>query len=94
MIRRHPDAAALIALALLLPLLDAAGGTAPAFRVTPAVHASAARAEETAARLLERFEQRRGRVWERLDQRMRELEQRLRAMEQRQRVRAAARAES
>lgn len=88
MIRRHPDAIALAVLGLAL----ASGLPVPnisipdtGFRTMPALLASTGPVD----RLLERFEDRRGRVWERLDRRMREFEQRLTERESRRRIRTA-----
>lgn len=96
MIRRHPDAAALLVLGLALCPAGALQALlpppAPAFSVTPAVHASSSsRAGESLEHLLQRFEQRRERVWQRLDQRLREFERRLADQERSRRVRSATR---
>jgi len=88
MIRRHPDAIALAVLGLaLVSGLPVPSFSIPdtSFRTMPALLASTGPVD----RLLERFEDRRGRVWERLDRRMREFEQRLTERESRRRIRTA-----
>lgn len=93
MIRRHPDAAALLALALFFGLAGEPRLRVPEtqFRFTPALHASAERAGQRFDELVQRLEQRREQVWQRLDQRLREFESRLADKEQRRRVRTATR---
>jgi hypothetical protein len=87
MMKRNPDLLALVVLALALWLALPSGqarGEAHA-GVPPVTSASEAGAEERVEQWLERFERRRDRVWERLEQRMNEFEARLAEQERRSR---------
>jgi hypothetical protein len=87
MMKRNPDLAALLVLALVLWLGMPSGqarGEAH-IGVVPVTSAAAVDAEERIEQWLERFERRRDRVWERLEQRMHEFEGRLAEQEQRSR---------
>jgi hypothetical protein len=96
MTRRHPDAAALLALALFAVLSGEPRLVVQEtqFRFTPALHASATHAEKRIDELIQRLEERRERVWQRLDERLRDFESRLADKEQRRRVRTATRVAS
>lgn len=96
MIRRHPDAAALLALALFAVLSGEArlSVVETRFRFTPALEASAVHAGRCIDEVVQRLESRREQVWQRLSQRLRGIEERLAGKEQRRRVRTAARVAS
>lgn len=87
MMKRNPDLTALLVLALVLWLglpSSRARGEAHV-GIHPVASAAAVDAEEHIEQWLERFERRRDRVWERLEQRMHELEGRLAEQEQQRR---------
>jgi hypothetical protein len=87
MMKRNPDLLALMVLALALWLAMPSGrarGEAH-IGVVPVASAAAVDAEERIEQWLDRFERRRDRVWERLEQRMHEFEGRLAEQEQRSR---------
>ncbi len=88
MIRRHPDAIALLALgaALLTGAPSWSRSQNLEYRVRPALLAGVERADHW----IERFDRRRDEVWRRLDERMREFERRLDARDQRRHVRTAS----
>ncbi|MCL4793642.1 MAG: hypothetical protein KJZ84_03730 [Bryobacteraceae bacterium] len=88
MIRRHPDAFALLALGLALwtgapswPRVQEVE-----YRARPALLAGVERADHW----IERFERRKDEVWRRLDERMREFERRLAEKDQRRRIRTVS----
>jgi hypothetical protein len=87
MMRRNPDltALAVLTLALWLGLPSGLARGEAHVGVPPVAIADVVDAEERIEQWLERFERRRDRVWERLEQRMHEFEGRLAEQEQRSR---------
>jgi hypothetical protein len=85
MIRRHPDVCALLALGVFLTI--GAPPDAPLAALQVRMASVTEGAADRAGSLRDRFEERRLRVWQRLDERLRALEERIEAQDQRRRAR-------